>query len=112
MIFKIAGLVIGFIFFSCSSSSQQSVSPKFDAPLLQKMKELEKTGNKEEIKIFGKCQESINDQMRKSIEQTGTRVESVMGNIFTAAANTVSLKQLAGLDFVIQLQLSTTSKPL
>jgi len=112
MILKIAVLNLLFIFLSCSSTSQQTSSPKFDVPLLQKIEEVEKAGSSETIKVFGKCQESISEQMRKSIVETGTIVESVVGNIFTASASPASLRQLAALDFVTQLQLSTTSKPL
>jgi len=112
MMIKMAVVNMVLIFLCCSSTSQQSNNQKFDVPLLQKIEEVEKAGSGEEIKVFGKCEVDINDQMRKNIEETGTRVDSIIGKIFTASANPVSLRQLAQLDFVSQIQLSTTSKPL
>ena len=100
------------ILVACSSSSQKSIPQKFDAPLSQKIKQVEKSGSGEEIKIFGKCREGITSEMRNSIEGTNVQVESVIGDIFTGTGTPAALRDLARLDFVTQIQLATISKPL
>ena len=99
------------ILIACSSSSQKSIPQKFDAQLSQKIKEVEKSSSGEAIKIFAKCRENITAEMRGSIEETGVQIESVMGDIFTAAGTPAALRDLARLDFITQIQLATISKP-
>ena len=112
MIYRFILLMSMSILVACSSSSQKSIPQKFDTPLSQKIKEVEKSGSGESIKIFGECAESITTEMRSSIEGTGVEIDSVMGDIFTGAGTPANLRDLARLEFVTQIQLATISKPL
>lgn len=44
--------------------------------------------------------------MIREIEKTGTRVETVIGEIFTAYGTTIQLKQIAQFPYILKLELS------
>lgn len=96
---------------ACSSFNQKGSQQKFDVPLLQKMDEIKKKGTDESIKVFGKCESEIDDKMRLELDRTGTKIETVAGNIFTGSGTVTSLQRLARLDFVSQIHLATINKP-
>lgn len=103
--------MVSVLLFACSSS-RRSVKDKFDAPMRQKLSVIEKNGGDESIKFFGKCSHSIDGEMRKSLENSGVKIETVVGDIFTGAGTPGQIRRLAALDFVTQVNLSTTSKPI
>ena len=82
------------------------VMTKFDAPLKQKLAEVEANDAATRLRFLGKCAQPIDDAMREALGQTGVTVNSVTGAIFTASGTAAQIKAAAKLDFVSQLQLS------
>lgn len=98
------------LLFSCSSSQKLS-SDKFDAPLRQKLVQVEESNSEELVQVIGKCVEPINQEMRESLAAAGITVNSVIGDIFTASGSAKQIRKAAKLKFVSQLQLSGERQP-
>lgn len=109
MMLNVAILIFSVLFLSCSST-RQIENKKFDAPLKQKLSEIEKNNSDEIVKVFVKCSRTINQEMRFSLEKTGVAVESVMGDIFTGSGTAQQIRRLGALEIVNQVNLSTKSK--
>jgi hypothetical protein len=104
--------LISFTFIFCNlltagcSSSPEYIPEKMDNSLLQKVKELEKEDSGALIQFAGKTTQSINDEMKIELEQTGIKTESIIQDIFTASGNAHSIKKVTLLDFVANLEMS------
>ncbi|MCB0307371.1 MAG: hypothetical protein KDI38_26650, partial [Calditrichaeota bacterium] len=86
------------------------VMTKFDAPLKQKLAEVEASDAAAQLRFLGKCAQPIDDTMREALSKAGVTVNSVTGDIFTASGTAAQIKSAAQLDFVTQLQLSVERK--
>lgn len=105
MVSNITILLMAFFLFSCASSDD-SIVHKIDAPLMQKIGQLEKEGAGGTIDFLGKCNSSISEAMKKELENTGIKLYTSVNDIFTASGNAGQIKETAALDFVIRLELS------
>ncbi len=101
--------MLSLLYASCCSSVPDS-KQKFDVPLKLKVEELEKTASDEVVSVFGKCTVPITDDIKKELEQSGALIATVINDTFTASGNTDQIFKLAAVEFVSQLQLSTTSE--
>ncbi|MFZ0390094.1 MAG: hypothetical protein WAN36_06505 [Calditrichia bacterium] len=109
---KLCGfLLMGLILFGCSNSKLVE-NNKMDAPLKNKISELEKSNDQEVIQVFGKCGQKITDAMKDQLKSTGADIGSTAGDIFTASGKSPEIRKLAQLDIVTQLSLTATSKPI
>jgi hypothetical protein len=97
---------------SCGPDVTLLMETKLDAPLRQKMTALKDVENAEIIAVFGRCTGAIDQTMRQSLLEAGANVHTMVNDIFTASVSSSDVIEVASLDFVIQLQLSQTSKPL
>ncbi|GAB4369811.1 MAG: hypothetical protein Kow0042_11700 [Calditrichia bacterium] len=111
MMLNVAILIFSVLFINCASTHRVE-NQKFDAPLKQKLAEIEKQESGEVVQVFVKCSRSIDEDMRSALEKTGVTVESVLGDVFTGSGSAKQIRRLSKLDFVTQINLSTTSKPL
>jgi hypothetical protein len=93
------------------SSSQKISSEKFDAPLRQKLAQVEESSSEEPVQIIGKCTEPINQEMREKLAAAGISVNSVIKDIFTGFGSAKQIRKTAKLKFVSQLQLSVERQP-
>lgn len=83
---------------------------KMDAPLKQKLADVEGSDTAASILFLGKCARPLDDAMREALSQAGVTVNTVTGDIFTASGTAAQIKTAAALDFVTQLQLSVERK--
>lgn len=88
----------------CAASAEYN-SSKMDTSLNQKITQLEKENPDSIIQFTGKTSENISDQMKSEIEETGIKVETTAGDIFTANGDINSVKKVSMLDFVVYLEL-------
>lgn len=86
------------------------VMTKLDAPLTQKLADVEAGDAATPVRFLGKCTQPIDDAMRAALSQAGITLNSVTGDIFTASGTAAQIKAAAKLDFVTQLQLSVERK--
>jgi len=77
-----------------------------DAPLLQRIHQLEKEDPNAVLQFAGKTNTPINDEMKKEIKSIGITTESIIGDIFTASGNVESIKKASLLDFVVYLEIA------
>lgn len=85
---------------------------KLGSSLRQEVAKLEKEGERRLLDIFGKCTAMIDAEMRGQLLTAGAHIESMNKEIFTGRISSDSVLTVAGLDFVVQLQLSHESNPL
>ncbi len=98
-------LIIPLMILGCSASSEYK-SEKMDAPLLQRIHQLEKEDPNAVLQFAGKTNTPINDEMKKEIKSIGITTESIIGDIFTASGNVESIKKASLLDFVVYLEIA------
>lgn len=96
------------LFAGCSGGDSQP--EKLTPELKSKIEKISDSAEPELIPIIGKLSGEITDEQRTSLNGTGANVESVVKNIFTASATADQIKKIAGLDFVIQIQLAKKNK--
>lgn len=96
----------------CGPDKTLLMETKFDAPLRQKIITLRDVQKAEIIAVFGRCTGVIDRTMRQSLLDAGADVQTTANDIFTADVSSFDLFEVAALEFVVQLQLSQTSKPL
>ncbi len=92
------------LLYGCAASAEYNPS-KMDTSLNQKVSSLEKENPDTIIQFTGKTIESINDEMKTKLEETGIKIETVANDIFTATGNVESVKKVSLFDFVISLEL-------
>lgn len=104
--FLSAVLVLGgaSIFLTACAASAEYSPEKMDSPLNQKIRSLDEN-SETSIQFTGKTNDSINDQMKEELQDTGINIETVAGNIFTANGTISSIKKASLLDFVVYLEL-------
>ena len=108
----LATIALTLMFFACGPDKVLLMETKFDAPLRQKMTALAEKESPEDILVLGKCAVKIDGVMRQSLVDAGADVRTMQGEIFTARVSSDDIYSVAALEFVSQLQLSQTSKPL
>ena len=108
----VATIALMLIMLGCGPDRAVLMETKFDAPLRQKMAALADRDEGEDLLVLGKCAAPIDGLMRQSLVDAGADVRSMKGDIFTARVSSDDVYRVAALEFVTQLQLSQTSKPL
>ena len=96
----------------CGTDNTALMNGKLDAPLRQRLTELQGAETPQVIDILGKCSAPIDGQMRKTLVGAGADVVTLTDDIFTARVSSSSILDVAALEFVTQLQLSQISNPL
>jgi type IV pilus biogenesis protein CpaD/CtpE len=96
----------------CGPDKDLLMETKLDASLRQRMIALRDAERPDTLAVFGKCNATINGTMRQSLLDAGADVQTLANDIFTALIPSSALLNVAALEFVTQLQLSQTSKPL
>jgi hypothetical protein len=96
---------IPLIISGCSSSAEY-IPEKMDAPLRQRISYLEREDPNTPVQFTGRTNQTINDELKKKLEDTGIKVESTIGDIFTASGNVESTKKVTMLDFVVFLEIA------
>lgn len=81
---------------------------KFDLPLRTAVQRARRGGGQARLDVLGKCGRAISPEIKKGLQETGARIGSVIGDMFTADADLAALYALAALDDVTLLQLSQT----
>jgi len=104
-LFAFATLTGTLIFLTACSSSAKYNSTKMDTSLNQKILSLEKEDPNIIIQFTGKTSVVINDQMKKEIQDTGIKIETIVSDIFTANGTVKSIKEISLLDYVVYLEL-------
>lgn len=102
-----AGAVAG-----CGSEKATLMDSKLDPSLRQMLSSRDERQSADTLLIFGKCMKAIDAGMLGTLRDAGAVVESVTGDIFTARVVPEAITVLSRLDFIRQLQLSHSSKPL
>lgn len=108
----VATIALMLVLLGCGPDKVLLMDTKFDAPLRQKMTALADKEEGEDLLVLGKCTAPIDGLMRQSLVDAGADVRSMKGDIFTAKVSSDDVYRVAALEFVAQLQLSQTSKPL
>jgi hypothetical protein len=103
-------LAVVFALFGCGTDRAFVMNAKLDAPLRQRLAELQTKEKVEVVDIVGKCATVIDGQMRQSLVDAGTEVTNVYKEIFTARVPSSAILDVAALEFVNQLQLSQSSE--
>ncbi|MBM2846653.1 MAG: hypothetical protein HW407_1965 [Bacteroidetes bacterium] len=104
-------IVLTLVLFACGPDRVLLMETKFDAPLRQKMTALADREDPENLLVLGKCAGKIDGVMRQALVDAGADVRTMQGEIFTASVSSGDIYSVAALEFVSQLQLSQTSKP-
>jgi predicted PurR-regulated permease PerM len=94
-----------FIVIGCSSSAEY-IPEKMDAPLQQRIRQLENEDPNAIIQFAGKTNPSINEEMIAKLKSTGITTESIIEDIFTASGNAESIKKVSLLDFIVFLEIA------
>lgn len=97
-------LLTSLVIMSCSST--QYVFEKMDAPLVQKINELEKLNSNKLITFLGKTNRNIDEEMKTELTKTGIVIETVTGDIFTAKGDRLQISEVSQKDWVEKLELS------
>lgn len=84
---------------------------KIDAPLRAKLA-AEDQNAQDLLQILGKCTAPIDGEMRQRLIDSGADVVTMASEVFTARVRVGDIRTVAALEFVVQLQLSQTTKPL
>jgi len=85
-------------------------SEKFDAPLKMKIRSITSGNGEEYIGILGRFSKEITPEIKQNLTDTGARIGTTTGSIFTAKCDVTSLYTLAALHGVTLLQLSRTTE--
>ena len=96
----------------CRGEDARLLEQKADAPLRQKLEQLEREKRDETLDLFGKASGPIDGAARAKLADTGAEIASVTGDVFTARVAASRVIRLARLDFVSQLSLSQISQPM
>jgi hypothetical protein len=96
----------------CRGEDARLLEQKADAPLRQRLEQLEREKKDEILDLLGKASGPIEETARMRLAETGAEITSVTGDVFTARVAASRVIRLARLDFVSQLALSQTSQPL
>ncbi len=107
---KIFLLMLSAFYLSLSGCNSGYDYSKFDSPLSEKFREIERSGKEEQIQFFINTSLPPNDEMKKQITNTGVTIETVIGNIITARGYRNQIGKLSQLDFVRRLELSVNRK--
>ncbi len=91
----------------CSQSKFEN-SDKFDAPLKQRLQQINNETLNRRINFIGNCETEINNKMVADIESMGIIISSKIGSIFTASGTKNSILKIAELKFIKYLELSLT----
>ena len=105
-------LLLLILIIGCGPNQTLLMETKLDAPLRQRMTTLQEKEFPEKLSILGKCVSTIDGSMRQDLTQAGAEVHTMTNDLFTATIPSDRILEVAALDFVVQLQLSQTSKPL
>lgn len=98
-------LIIPLMILGCSASSE-CLSEKMDAPLQQRIHQLEKEDPDAILQFTGKTNTPINDEMKTKFKSIGITTESIIGDLFTASGNVESIKKASLLDFVVYMEIA------
>jgi len=109
---RIVPLVLILLLTGCRGEDVRLLEQKADAPLRQRLEQLEAQQRDEPIAIFGKCTAPVDDAMKKRMAKAGAEAQAVMGDVFAARILASRVVKLAQLDFITQLSLSQISSPL
>ena len=105
-------LLILILMVGCGPDRSLLMETKLDAPLRQRMTALKDAESPEKLSILGKCVGTIDGPMREALVDAGAQVHTMTNDLFSATIPSDCVLDVAALDFVVQLQLSQTSKPL
>ena len=105
-------LAVVLTFLGCGTDKTTMTDTKLDAPLRERMAELQDKQTPEVIDILGKCVATIDGHMRQSLLDVGAEVVSMTNDIFTARVSSLAILDVAALEFVTQLQLLQVPKGL
>jgi hypothetical protein len=100
-------LIIG-----CGPDQSLLMKTKLGAPLRQRMTALQEKESPEKLSILGKCVSPIDGRIREDFMEAWAQVHTMTHDLFGATILSDRVLDVAALDFVVQLQLSQTSKPL
>lgn len=109
---RIVPLLMILLLAGCNEQDVRLLEQKADAPLRQRLEQLQGNREDEPIAVFGKCTKPIDDGMQKKLGKTGMDIRGVTGDLFLARGPSTKVINLAQLDFVSQLSLSQISSPL
>jgi hypothetical protein len=107
----LAIVVIALVALAGCRSEDAAMLAKLDAPLRQKLADLEQGGRRETLSVLGKCRGDVDDSTKRAIAFRGGTVLTTVGDIFTARVPSERVRDLARLESVTQLQLSQMTQP-
>ncbi len=82
---------------------------KFDVSLRMRIEQMKRSNSRERLDVIGRCSAAIPESGRRELEESGAKIRTVIGDIFTAETDLRSLYKLAGLDAVTAIQLAGES---
>ena len=108
---RIACAALSILLSALSCSAQEPVPDKLDAPLRQRIENAEARNDPASIAFLGRCRRVIDSGLRTHLERSGVHVETVAGDIFTAAGAPSRIRELARDPEVVSLSLSVERFP-
>ena len=108
---SLAALTLTALICGCGSDRNLLMDTKFDVPLRQKVMALSTEERVEELSVIGRCNETINGDMRQGLIDAGADVLGMNGDMFAARISLDDVFSLAALEYVTQLQLSQSGNP-
>jgi len=100
-------LLAGISLFFCSGRSLGPSGNKMDARLRDRVKR-----NETEIAFSARCASTVDSVMKSQLQSVGIRLDSVIGDIFTARGSAEGIRKTAKFDFIIRLESSKPVRPL
>jgi len=101
----IVSIMLMCILLGCGPDRALISDTKFDMGLRKKMEEVANAEQPVDLLVQGKCSAEINGLMREGLIDAGANVQMMKGDVFKARVSSDSVFDVAGLEFVVQLEL-------